>query len=148
MEINNRIREQVKSDLESGMKAQGQSQIALFSNGTPATLQIPDPSYPEQPCDLPAIAVSLSEGQSIRDDFDEETWQASLIVRIYLVVDNNLEQELDAISQQVRNVLHRDYKADGLLTLFNIAAYDYAQDDDLPWGTLDLIFTVEYNEEA
>ncbi|MDO6707923.1 phage tail terminator protein [Photobacterium sp. 1_MG-2023] len=148
MEINNRIRKQVMSDLESGIKAQGQSMIALFCNGTPTVLQAPDPSYPEQPCDLPAIAIALAEGQSISDDFDEETWRASLIVRIYLVVDNKLDPQLDAIGQQVRNVLHRGYTADGLLTLCNIAAYDYARDDDSPWGTLDLIFTVEYNEET
>lgn len=147
MEINNRIREQIIADLRFGLVTEiGDQMVASFFNGLPAFIEVPEMEGYEG--DIPAVAVALSDGTSIDEVFDEITWQAALTIRVYLVADNLTDPELDKFGTAILKIITRNYTANGLLTLCNRTSYDYGRDDEQPWGTLDLAFTVEYCEEA
>ena len=146
MEINNRIREQVISDLKVGMVTDsGDPMVATFFNGLPAFIEVPEMEGYEG--DIPAVAVAINDGQPVDEDFEEITWQAVLTVRIYLVADNHTDPELDAFGQKVLSVVGKHYSANGLISLCNRRGFDYERDDEQPWGMLDLAFTIEYTEE-
>ncbi|ELV8603661.1 phage tail terminator protein [Vibrio vulnificus] len=145
MEINNRIREQVIRDLKVGMVTDtGDPMVATFFNGSPSFIQVPEI---EDDGDIPAVAVAISDGQSTEESLDEITWQAIMTVRVYLVADNDTEPELDAFGEKILSLIGTNYDANGLLSLCNRRSFDYGRDDEQPWGTLDLLFTIEYTEE-
>ncbi|OCH31325.1 hypothetical protein A6E13_01990 [Aliivibrio fischeri] len=147
MEINTKIREQVISDLKSGLLTDsGDPMVATFFNGLPAFIEVPEMEGYEG--DIPAVSVSLSDGTATDEDFDAITWQAVLNIRVYLVADNSTDPELDKFGSEILKIITRNYTANGLLSLCNRTSYDYGRDDEQPWGTLDLAFTVEYCEEA
>lgn len=145
MEINNRIREQVISDLQSINQESGIN-IAAFFNGLPSYIEVPEDNIYGEGGDIPAVSVSLSDGAFEPDDFDAIAWSALLTVRIYLVAKKDIDAELDAIGQKVLDVIDSHYTANGLLTLCNRSSYQYGRDEEQPWGTLDLTFNVEYEE--
>ncbi|ELV8678893.1 TPA: hypothetical protein I7678_17920 [Vibrio vulnificus] len=145
MEINNRIREQVIRDLKVGMVSDtGGPMVATFFNGSPSFIQVPEI---EDDGDIPAVAVAISDGQSTEESLDEITWQAIMTVRVYLVADNDTDPELDAFGEKILSLIGTNYDANGLLSLCNRRSFDYGRDDEQPWGTLDLLFTIEYTEE-
>lgn len=147
MEINTQIRDQVIADLKSGLLTDsGDPMVATFFNGLPAFIEVPEMEGYEG--DIPAVSVSLADGTAIDEDFDEVTWQAVLNIRVYLVADNFTDPELDKFGSEILKIITRHYTANGLLSLCNRTSYDYGRDDEQPWGTLDLAFTVEYCEEA
>ncbi len=149
MEINNAIRKQVVADLKAGLVDEtGESIIATFFNGNPRYIAVPEFEAEENDTDIPAISVSVSEGQCVEEDFEEITWRSELTIRIYLVADNNTEQELDALGEEVLKIITKHYTANGLLDLCNRQSFGYAQDEEQPWGTLNLAFTIEYTEEV
>lgn len=148
MDINNRIREQVKTDLAAAMLTEdGSSLIKTFHNGVPFFLEVADPSDAYAEGDIPALSVSLSEGTPTSDDFSENTWQATMTVRLYQQASNLIEQSLDELGQVVIETLGTHYDASGLLETCNRSGFDYGRDDEQPWGTLDLYFSVQYTEE-
>ncbi|HAS6253071.1 TPA: hypothetical protein RQL13_003574 [Vibrio vulnificus] len=145
MEINNRIRKQVISDLTVGMVTDsGDPMVAAFFNGSPSFIQVPEI---DDDGDIPAVAVAISDGQSTEESLDEITWQAIMTVRVYLVADNDTDPELDAFGETILSLIGTNYDANGLLSLCNRRSFDYGRDDEQPWGTLDLLFTIEYTEE-
>ena len=147
MKINDLIRQQIMSDLEIGMVSDaGDPMVASFFNGFPAFIEVPEMDGYKG--DIPAIAVSISEGQNIDEDFEEITWRAILTIRIYLVADNHTDPELDALGEEVLKVITKHYTANGLLDLCNRQSFGYERDEEQPWGTLDLAFTIEYTEEV
>ncbi|UTV28998.1 phage minor tail U family protein [Photobacterium atrarenae] len=146
MDINNRIREQVLADLEAGMNSGGTSLIRSFHNGLPLFLAVPEPNSFDDDGDVPALAVSIAEGTPSGDSFDDITWQATMTVRIYLQASNVVDQSLDEIGQSVLNIIDTHYDANGLLELCNRSGFDYGRDDEQPWGTLDLYFSIKYTE--
>jgi len=150
VEINNTIREQVISDLKAGLITEtGDSMVATFFRGNPAFIAVPEfEDEEDNESDIPAVAVSISEGQSVDEDFEEITWRSILTIRIYLVDKNNVDQELDALGEEVLKVITKHYTANGLLDLCNRHSFDYARDEEQPWGTLDLAFNIEYTEEV
>ena len=149
MEINNAIRKQVKADLKAGLITEsGDQMVATFFNGNPTFISIPEFEGDEESSDIPAIAVSISEGQNIDEDFEEITWRAILTIRIYLVADNYTDPELDALGEEVLKVITKHYTANGLLDLCNRQSFGYERDEEQPWGTLDLAFNIEYTEEV
>lgn len=148
MQINNRIREQVVKDLSSAMvDSNGKPLVKRIFNGFPAFLEVADPSIPDSG-DLPAIGVSISEGESDEDSMESETWKAALTVRIYLESSNHVESELDALGEKVLETIGTHYTADGLLDNCNRQGFSYVRDEEQPWGMLDLTFIIEYNEEV
>ncbi|MFZ6039772.1 phage tail terminator protein [Vibrio natriegens] len=147
MEINNIIREQICSDLKAGLVDEaGGPMVATFFNGQPTFISVPE--FENDESDIPAVSVSVSEGQSVDEDFEEITWRSILTIRIYLVADNNTDKELDALGEKVLSVITKHYTANGLLDLCNRHSFDYARDEEQPWGTLDLAFNIEYTEEV
>ena len=147
MEINKAIRLQVIADLKAGLITEtGDPMVATFFNGHPAFISVP--KYEDDESDIPALSVSISEGQITDEDFEEITWRSILTIRIYLVADNNTDEELDALGEEVLKVITKHYTANGLLDLCNRQSFEYARDEEQPWGTLDLAFNIEYTEEV
>lgn len=147
MEINTKIREQVIADLKSGLLTDsGDPMVTTFFDGLPAYIEVAEQEGYEG--DIPAVSVSLADGTATDEDFDEVTWQAVLNIRVYLVADNATDPELDKFGKEILKIITRHYTANGLLSQCNRTSYDYGRDDEQPWGTLDLAFTVEYCEEA
>ena len=138
MDVNNRIREQVITDLSS-IKF-----INRFFNGIPVSIEVPEDE--DSLGELPALSVSISDGEPVDDDFDSITWRSSLIIKIYAVADNDVDTLLDSIAARVLDVIKTDYCANHILSLCNRSGFAYQRDEEQPWGTLDLIFTVEYEE--
>lgn len=145
--INDIIREQVITDLKSELIDENNNQlIALYINGLPIFLEVSDPNDPTYIGDIPALSVSISNGEPTNDDFDNEEWAGTLLIRIYLVASNIVDSELDRLGQRVLSVINRDYTAHGLLGLCNRSSFTYGRDDEQPWGMLDLSFAIEYKE--
>ena len=70
MEINNAIRKQVVADLKAGLVDEdetGESIIATFFNGNPRYIAVPEFEAEENDTDIPAISVSVSEGQCVEE---------------------------------------------------------------------------------
>ncbi|WP_417519833.1 phage tail terminator protein [Marinobacter sp.] len=149
MEINRQIRQQVISDLKAKLNPpDGEPTIATFFDGFPAYINVPESSIYDEGGDIPAIAVSLGDGEPGASSMSEITWSAKMIVRVYLVADTDVDADLDALGQAVLKVIGQHYSAAGLLENCNRSGFDYVRDDEQPWGMLDLIFNVEYNEEV
>lgn len=146
MRINNLIREQVIVDIAASINSES-TRIRTFFNGLPSFIEVPT-SEDEDLGDIPALSVSLSDGVSTDDNFEENTWSAQMTIRIYLVATNNIVEELDALGQQVLDVIGTHYTANSLLSNCNRTGYDYGLDEEQPWGTLDYYFKIEYAEEV
>lgn len=149
MDINDRIRKQVLADLTAKLNpADGVTTITTFFNGLPSFIEVSADPLDDDLGDLPAIAVSLSEGVPIDSDMSEITWSATLLVRIYLMTKTDIDAELDAIGQKILATIGQYYSANGLLDNCNRSGFEYGRDDEQPWGMLDLLFKVEYIEEV
>ncbi|MEY8204884.1 MAG: phage tail terminator protein [Bermanella sp.] len=139
MEINNLIREAVIADLKAVM-----GDGFTYINGVPANIAAADG---DDPGDLPAVAVYLVEGEATDNEFDSEEWSAVLHVEIFMLAVNGVDAELDVPGEQVRQVLERHYRAQGLLTACSRGSFTYGRDEVQPWGTLDLTFAIDWETD-
>jgi hypothetical protein len=147
MKIHSDIRSAVIADLTAAAIDKG-IQVNAFFNGFPSTIVVPE-TGDDTNRELPAIAVALSEGEFISDDFEEESWQSLMTIRIYSTSDvNNVDVELDVIGQVVIEAMGPHYRAGGLITTCTKSSFQYGRDDIQPWGTLDINFSIEYTEEV
>ncbi len=143
MEINKQIRKQVIADLESSLiDDEGLPLIAAYFSGRGEPVMASDDGETGY-LEVPAISVYLVDGESTGQDFDEEEWNSVLAVEIMDLATNQLDDDLDAFSEKVRDVIHRDYTANGLLSLCNRSGFSYVREDGAPWGSLVLTFTIE-----
>ncbi|WP_165311050.1 phage tail terminator protein [Vibrio ziniensis] len=149
MEINDLIRKQVIADLTAALNPEeGEPTIVTFFNGLPSYIEVPQDPLDDDVGDLPAIAVALADGQMIEADMSENTWSATLIVRIYLLANTHVDAELDEIGKKVLSTIGAHYSGNGLLDTCNRSGFEYGRDDEQPWGMLDLLFKIEYIEEV
>ncbi|EOW7174530.1 phage tail terminator protein [Vibrio parahaemolyticus] len=143
MEINKQIRQQVISDLQANLiDGEGQPLIAAYFSGRGEPVTASDDGETGY-LEVPAVSVYLSEGEPTDQSFDGEEWSAVLAVEIMDLATNQLDDELDTLSEKVLEVIGRDYKASGLLSLCNRAGFSYVREDGAPWGSLVLTFTIE-----
>lgn len=140
MEINKRIRAKVLADLKQALSASALEPVRSWFDGLPSN------EVPED--ELTAVAVTLHKGESINDDMESETWESSLIIRIIIKSEFNVDAKLDSYGEEVRKLLTTHYNAGGLIENCNRASYQYERDEILPWGLLDLAFTIQYTEEV
>lgn len=140
MSINNEIRLAVIADLTAVL---GES--FTYFNGRPASVEVS--SDPGTEDELPAVAVFVDEGKAANSDFGDEEWSAVLHVEIFQLALNDMDSALDAISDQVLQVITRHYDAAGLLAGCSRSGFNYTRDDEQPWGTLDLTFDIEWETE-
>lgn len=140
VEINKKIREKVLSDLKQALNASALEPVRSWFDGLPSNEVSED--------ELTAVAVSLQEGESSNADMESETWVGLLVIRIIIKSEFNVDAKLDSYGEQVRKTLTTSYSAGGLLDNCNRSSYQYQRDEILPWGTLDLAFTIEYTEEV
>jgi hypothetical protein len=146
MQINSDIRLAIKTDLEASATDKGVTVNAFF-NGFPSAIVVPEDGADDS--ELPAIAVSISEGETVSEDFDEVTWKSVLTVRIYSTSEvNDVDVDLDVIGQMVVETIDPHYRAGGLITSCTKSSFQYGRDETQPWGTLDLNFAIEYTEEV
>lgn len=143
MEINKQIRQQVISDLQANLiDGEGQPLIAAYFSGRGEPVTASDDGETGY-LEVPAVSVYLSEGEPTGQSFDGEEWSAVLAVEIMDLATNQLDDDLDTLSEKVLEVIGRDYKASGLLSLCNRAGFSYVREDGAPWGSLVLTFTIE-----
>lgn len=143
MEINKQIRQQVISDLQANLiDGEGQPLIAAYFSGRGEPVTASDDGETGY-LEVPAVSVYLTEGEPTGQSFDEEEWSAVLAVEIMDLATNQLDDDLDTLSEKVLDVIGRGYKASGLLSLCNRAGFSYVREDGAPWGSLVLTFTIE-----
>ncbi|EOV9305374.1 phage tail terminator protein [Vibrio parahaemolyticus] len=143
MEINKQIRQQVISDLQAKLiDGEGQPLIAAYFSGRGEPVTASDDGETGY-LEVPAVSVYLTEGEPTGQSFDEEEWSAVLAVEIMDLATNQLDDDLDTLSEKVLEVIGRGYKASGLLSLCNRAGFSYVREDGAPWGSLVLTFTIE-----
>ncbi|HFQ5291518.1 TPA: phage minor tail U family protein [Vibrio vulnificus] len=143
VEINKQIRQQVITDLQTHLvDSDGQSLILAYLSGRGEPVLASDDGETAS-LEVPAISVYMVEGETTGQDFDAEEWNAALAVEIMDLATNQLDDDLDNLGEKVLNVIHRDYTANGLLTLCNRAGFSYVREDGAPWGSLVLTFSVE-----
>lgn len=143
MEINKQIRQQVISDLQANLiDGGGQPLIAAYFSGRGEPVTASDDGETGY-LEVPAVSVYLTEGEPTGQSFDEEEWSAMLAVEIMDLATNQLDDDLDTLSEKVLDVIGRGYKASGLLSLCNRAGFSYVREDGAPWGSLVLTFTIE-----
>ncbi|MEJ2766978.1 phage tail terminator protein [Photobacterium sp. MCCC 1A19761] len=140
MEINRAIREQVIQDLQLAEKYSQNIPITRWFRGLPGVVNVES--------ELPAIAVAVTEGEVAAGNFSAQSWTGILTVRIFVKGDVDIDSTLDSYGEMVREKLDIHYTANRLLTNFNRHSFQYARDEQSPWGTLDLNFTIEYTEEV
>lgn len=146
MNIHSEIRLAIKADLEAAATAEG-VQVNAFFNGFPSVIAVSEDA--DDDSELPAIAVSISDGETISEDFEEVTWQSVLTIRIYSTSEiNDVDVDLDAIGQLVVETIGPHYRANGLITTCTKSSFQYGRDEVQPWGTLDINFTIEYTDEV
>lgn len=140
MSINNQIREAVIADLTAVLGGG-----FTYFNGRPASVEVStDPDTDDQ---LPAVAVFVDEGKATNSGFGDEEWSAVLHVEIFQLALNDMDSALDAISDQILQVITRHYDASGILAGCDRSGFNYTRDDEQPWGTLDLTFDIEWETE-
>lgn len=143
MEINKKIRQQVISDLQANLiDGGGQPLIAAYFSGRGEPVTASDDGETGY-LEVPAVSVYLTEGEPTGQSFDDEEWSAVLVVEIMDLATNQLDDDLDTLSEKVLDVIGRGYKASGLLSLCNRAGFSYVREDGAPWGSLVLTFTIE-----
>jgi len=143
VEINKQIRQQVISDLQANLiDGEGQPLIAAYFSGRGEPVTASDDGETGY-LEVPAVSVYLTEGEPTGQSFDEEEWSAMLAVEIMDLATNQLDDDLDTLSEKVLDVIGRGYKASGLLSLCNRAGFSYVREDGAPWGSLVLTFTIE-----
>jgi hypothetical protein len=146
MNKNSLIRAAVIADLET---ADTSALVTTYFDGFPSTIEVSSDDSDDSNDELPAVAVSISEGEVTDSDFEEVTWQAVMTIRIYrLSTTNEVDNELDVIGQMIMEAFGPHYRANGLITTCTKSSFQYGRDDVQPWGTLDLNFTIEYSEEV
>ncbi|EJL6982476.1 phage tail protein [Vibrio cholerae] len=147
MQINKQLRHKVIEDLKSSLvDSEGNSLIAAYfsGRGEPVTASADgDSAYLE----VPAIAVYLLDGEALHSSLSAEEWQFGLAIEIMDLATNQLDDDLDEISQKVMEVIGQDYTAGGLITLCNRSRMAYIREDGAPWGSLALTFIVELETE-
>lgn len=142
VEINNKIRDQVIADLKAALvDDDGEPLVKVYINGRgePVTAYDDEQAYIE----VPAIAVYMSDGEIKEEDFGVEVWETPLHIEIMELATNQLDPELDVLGDMVRKVIKRDYTANGLATYFNRQGFQYLREEDKPWGSLILTFSIE-----
>jgi hypothetical protein len=145
MKIHSDIRSAVIADLTAVATDKG-VQVNAFFNGYPSEIVVPENG---EDSELPAISVSVSEGEPVSEDFDETTWQSVLAIRIYSTsLVNTVDDDLDVVGQMVIEAMGPHYRAGGLITTCTKSSFQYGRDDIQPWGTLDINFSIEYTEEV
>ncbi|HIF9531189.1 TPA: phage tail terminator protein [Photobacterium damselae] len=143
MEINKQIRLQVISDLQANLiDGEGQPLIAAYFSGRGEPVTASDDGETGY-LEVPAVSVYLTEGEPTGQSFDDEEWSAVLAVEIMDLATNQLDDDLDTLSEKVLDVIGRGYKASGLLSLCNRAGFSYVREDGAPWGSLVLTFNIE-----
>lgn len=139
MSQHNQIRQSVINDLSTEI-----SDIKAWFNGYPAVIDVGDADTESE---LPAVAVYLDVGETTGQDFENEEWTATLHVEIFEHATNDLEPTLDAIAEQINQVIHRNYKVQNTLSECHRLGFAYTRDDVQPWGTLDLTFTINWEDD-
>ncbi|ELO1825462.1 phage tail protein [Vibrio cholerae] len=147
MEINKKIRKQVITDLETHLvDINGNPLILSYLSGRGEPVLASDDGEISA-LEVPAISVYINEGGTTGQDFEKEEWKATLTVEIMDLATNQLDDDLDDLGEKVLSVIHRNYTANGLLTLCNRAGFSYIREDGAPWGSLALTFIVELETE-
>jgi hypothetical protein len=141
MDVNKQIRAQVKVDLKAALDATPLLPIKRWCNGLPGIPLAAD-------SDLPAIAIAIQEGES-KDTglMNNLFWTGVLIVRVYVDGEIDIDDTLDNYGNVIRKTLNLNYTALGLLEDCTPEAFSYDRDEQSPWGTLDLLFNIEYQED-
>lgn len=95
--------------------------------------------------DLPAVAVYLSGAEPTGETLDEDEWQATLHVEVFLKAVSP-DTELDRwMEQHIYPVVGDVPALSDLIENITPEGYDYQRDDEMStWGSADLRYTLTY----
>ncbi len=96
--------------------------------------------------DLPAVAVYLSDAEYTGNTLDEDSWQATLHVEVFLKAANP-DSALDSwMEEKVYPSMASVPALAGLIETNTPQGYDYQRDDEMAtWGSVDLSYSLNYS---
>ena len=96
--------------------------------------------------DLPAVAVYLSDAEYTGDTLDEDSWQATLHVEVFLKAANP-DSALDIwMEEKVYPSMASVPALAGLIETITPQGYEYQRDDEMAtWGSVDLSYSLNYS---
>jgi len=96
--------------------------------------------------DLPAVAVYLSDAEYTGNTLDEDSWQATLHVEVFLKAANP-DSALDSwMEEKVYPSMASVPALAGLIETITPQGYDYQRDDEMAtWGSVDLSYSLNYS---
>ncbi|MDN5679285.1 MAG: phage minor tail U family protein [Ewingella sp.] len=96
--------------------------------------------------DLPAVAVYLSDAEYTGDTLDEDSWQATLHVEVFLKAVNP-DSALDSwMEEKVYPSMVSVPALAGLIETITPQGYEYQRDDEMAtWGSVDLSYSLNYS---
>lgn len=96
--------------------------------------------------DLPAVAVYLSDAEYTGDTLDEDSWQATLHVEVFLKAANP-DSALDSwMEEKVYPSMASVPALAGLIETITPQGYEYQRDDEMAtWGSVDLSYSLNYS---
>lgn len=96
--------------------------------------------------DLPAVAVYLSDAEYTGDTLDEDSWQATLHVEVFLKAANP-DSALDSwMEEKVYPSMASVPALASLIETITPQGYEYQRDDEMAtWGSVDLSYSLNYS---
>ncbi|MGP9420783.1 phage minor tail U family protein [Ewingella sp. AOP9-I1-14] len=96
--------------------------------------------------DLPAVAVYLSDAEYTGNTLDEDSWQATLHVEVFLKAANP-DSALDSwMEEKVYPSMASVPALAGLIETITPQGYEYQRDDEMAtWGSVDLSYSLNYS---
>ena len=108
----------------------------IYFDGRPAVIEEED---------FPAIAVYLSDAEYTGEEFDSDTWQATLHIEIFLpaqVPDSELDKWVET---RIYPAISDIPALSNLITVMVPQGYEYQRDDSLAlWSSADLKYSINY----
>lgn len=142
MGIKKQIRTTLVRLLTEHFASSDKPQVAQFFASFPQSLFVSDD--PNEADDLPAVAVAIPEG-NLAESLDGQA--AILTIRIYASMEiHNMVDILEAIEDEIKSLMGDDFDCNGLLENCAYSGFAHAMDDEMPWGTLDLNYNIDYLE--
>ncbi|MDA5480873.1 phage minor tail U family protein [Yersinia intermedia] len=95
--------------------------------------------------DLPAVAVYLTDAQYTGESLDENTWQATLHIEVFLKAISP-DSALDVwMESNIFPVMSQIPALNSLVETCTPEGYDYQRDDEaMTWGSADLKYSLTY----
>lgn len=126
---------QIRAAILTALK-KGITEPVTWFDGRPAVLD---------PEDLPALAVYLTDAQATEDSIDEDMWNATLHIEVFLKA-SETDSALDEwMESRVYPNLSNIPDLNTLIETMAAQGYDYQRDDEMAtWGSADMKYSLSY----